>query len=540
MKKIGFIFALFFALKAFSQTIPAANNWFDKYEYERAATSYEKIINKSLLTPEDLQRWCYSYYVTKNYEKSFQMSDSLIKDKITPSFFTYIHAHSAMVVQKYKTAEKSFKTYKDIDNDIFLDSLIAACNQIPTWTPQSYVELKSKTINGSKADQSGSNYKDYILVFRETGIDKFRVQVDDTLMENAELLYLRPFIFTPTSNDIQPLKIPLEFKDYNIISFAVDSLTKEVFVTMNNPIDKNELLRSPHIYKGKLNNDTLDALQLWEYAGIEDSSSTAHATINLSSDYMVFSKQGLQTKGSDLYFSKKEEGGWIKPEPLTKLNTNQDDMFPLFIGDSLLSFASNGRVGYGGLDIYIATIHNNAIGEIEHLKSPVNSVSDDFNFTYYQTQDEAYFTSNRKGGSGDDDIYYVKFKDSEPIDTTNEIDPLDDWQDVIVYFDFDKSSLKEKELAKINALIKYKETFSDLALYVDGHCDIRGTDAYNIVLGEKRANTVREVLISLGLNTSQIEAISKGKREPAVKCEKKCSESEHHLNRFVTIKLVRL
>ncbi len=539
MKGIGLLFTLFFTLNSFSQTIPTANNWFDKYEYGKAASSYEEISDKSLLSPLDLQRWCYASFISENYEKSYQLSDSLIKDKNTSPFFYYVHAFSAMAIQKYKIAEGSFKLYKTKDSEFFVDTLIASCEQIPTWKPEEHVELKSLSFNGSKADLSGASYKNNLIVFHETGIDQFRDQVADTLLENTELLFVRPSVFSPVSNEIQLFKIPDEFKNHNVISLAIDSSTNEVYVTMNNPIDQNEFLRSPHIYKGKLTNDTLENLQPWIYSGLEDSSSTAHATINSSSNYIVFSKQGDKTQGADLYYTHKKNGLWGKPQPIISLNTNQDEMYPLFIGDSLLSFASNGRVGYGGLDIYLTTFNEATTGEIKHLKAPINSVSDDFNFTYYLTEDAAYFTSNRKEGEGDDDVYYIKLKESIPIDTTEEDHTFDDWQDIVVYFDFDKSTLKEKEQRKIDNIIAYKEAFDQIELSVEGHCDSRGIDDYNMSLGQQRANTVQDVLVSLGISETRIKAISKGDREPAINCEGTCDEKQHLLNRFVRIKLVR-
>ncbi|RED49791.1 peptidoglycan-associated lipoprotein Pal [Aestuariispira insulae] len=85
-----------------------------------------------------------------------------------------------------------------------------------------------------------------------------------------------------------------------------------------------------------------------------------------------------------------------------------------------------------------------------------------------------------------------------------------------VFFGFDKSNLNsdaQSTLAKQAAwLIKYPQ----VTIQVEGHCDERGTREYNLALGERRANSVREYLISLGVSENRITTISYGKERPAV------------------------
>ena len=85
-----------------------------------------------------------------------------------------------------------------------------------------------------------------------------------------------------------------------------------------------------------------------------------------------------------------------------------------------------------------------------------------------------------------------------------------------VFFGFDKSNLNsdaQSTLAKQAAwLIKYPQ----VTIQVEGHCDERGTREYNLALGERRANSVREYLISLGVSENRISTISYGKERPAV------------------------
>ncbi|HPC85020.1 MAG TPA: peptidoglycan-associated lipoprotein Pal [Smithellaceae bacterium] len=83
-----------------------------------------------------------------------------------------------------------------------------------------------------------------------------------------------------------------------------------------------------------------------------------------------------------------------------------------------------------------------------------------------------------------------------------------------VYFDYDKSSIRPdaREILKANAEIFTKN--SSAKIVVEGHCDERGTAEYNMALGERRAQEVKQYLVNLGIDASRIETISYGKERP--------------------------
>ncbi len=85
-----------------------------------------------------------------------------------------------------------------------------------------------------------------------------------------------------------------------------------------------------------------------------------------------------------------------------------------------------------------------------------------------------------------------------------------------VFFDFDKSDLKPEARGTIEALAVWMNNYPATTLTVEGHCDERGTREYNLALGERRANAVRDYLIALGVDSSRLSTISYGKERPAV------------------------
>jgi len=91
-----------------------------------------------------------------------------------------------------------------------------------------------------------------------------------------------------------------------------------------------------------------------------------------------------------------------------KINTEGDELFPfIHPKNEMLFFASNGRGGLGGLDIFLAQINkeDQSFRRVSNLGTPVNSNADDFGLILNEDQSKGYFSSNRVGGKGSDDIY---------------------------------------------------------------------------------------------------------------------------------------
>ena len=93
----------------------------------------------------------------------------------------------------------------------------------------------------------------------------------------------------------------------------------------------------------------------------------------------------------------------------------------------------------------------------------------------------------------------------------------DTFRDQTVYFAFDRADVRPSEVSKLERVAsEMKSTHAGKALRIEGHCDERGTEGYNRSLGEKRAASVRETLVRLGMNPAMIQTISMGEEHPAV------------------------
>ena len=107
--------------------------------------------------------------------------------------------------------------------------------------------------------------------------------------------------------------------------------------------------------------------------------------------------------GMDIWRVRYEEQGWSEPENLgSAVNTPGNEAFPFIHDDGTLYFASDGRFGLGGLDLYAAGVRSGKFRTAENLRSPINSPQDDFGLVFDPTKDQGYFSSNRRGSRGDD------------------------------------------------------------------------------------------------------------------------------------------
>ncbi|MCX7705233.1 MAG: peptidoglycan-associated lipoprotein Pal [bacterium] len=105
----------------------------------------------------------------------------------------------------------------------------------------------------------------------------------------------------------------------------------------------------------------------------------------------------------------------------------------------------------------------------------------------------------------------------KPDDQPKFVIPTDETKEIFqpIYFDFDKYNIKTSEHPKLNAIADYLKKNPDISILIEGHCDERGTDEYNLVLGEKRALSTRNFLVALGISPKRIYTISYGESRPA-------------------------
>ncbi len=142
-------------------------------------------------------------------------------------------------------------------------------------------------------------------------------------------------------------------------------------------------------------------------------------------------------------------------------------------------------------------------------------------------------TTNRPGGKGGDG---GNTGGDPVVDYRNPIVDRASLSPQTVLFDYDSASVRPNETAKVDAVAQYLAKQPTHLLLIEGHCDERGTEQYNMSLGEKRALAIRDRLVQLGINTDRIKTVSYGEEVPAATGVVDAERSQNRRGQFVVVK----
>ena len=281
-------------------------------------------------------------------------------------------------------------------------------------------DLKLLSINSPNSDFGGSFYKDQ-LVFSSSRESK-------NIYKRTHSWTGLPFtsLYSGTINVDGLVSDPLKFaksidSKFNESTPVFTKDGKTVYFTRNNYLKgkkgQNEtgtvLLK---IYRAQINQkQEWDAIT--ELPFNSDNFQSAHPALSPDEKTLFFASDRPGTIGkSDIYKVEiKPNGSFGEPENLGKtINTEGRETFPFISESGILYFASDGRPGLGGLDIFQVDLNNmNKRNSVLNIGAPVNGNMDDFSFCINESTKKGFFTSNRDGGAGNDDIY--GFTQTKPI-----------------------------------------------------------------------------------------------------------------------------
>ncbi|MBU1823107.1 MAG: OmpA family protein [Bacteroidetes bacterium] len=198
------------------------------------------------------------------------------------------------------------------------------------------------------------------------------------------------------------------FNDGNRVIFTRNNFNNGEYKVSQDGINKLKLYTA-ELVNGKWMN-------VEELPMNSDEFSTGHPALNPDNTFLYFaSDRPGGFGGTDLYVSKLEGNKWSEPINMgAAINTSGDEMFPFVDSNGGLYFASDGHPGLGELDIFFAPLEtfDKALKSI-NLGAPINSNKDDFGLVTDAERSMGFFSSNRKGGGKDDDIY--RFRREGPL-----------------------------------------------------------------------------------------------------------------------------
>lgn len=198
-------------------------------------------------------------------------------------------------------------------------------------------------------------------------------------------------------------------------AFAFDTTRTQIYFTTNREYGKSNILDSKKpltlkIYKANLENGKWDNFEAFTFNS--DTYNVAHPSISADGKKLFFtSDMPGGYGGTDIYLCYWHQGQWSKPVNLGKqVNTKSNETFPFIASDEKLYFSSEGRKGFGKMDIYYSEFINSEWKNVRNLGIPINSEGDDYSFYLDPVSLQGYFTSNRAGNQNDKLFKFRWFK----------------------------------------------------------------------------------------------------------------------------------
>ncbi|MEO8237865.1 MAG: OmpA family protein [Flavobacterium sp.] len=425
VKKIGFTALLsLFVLTAIAQksNLIKADEKYDRYAFIDAIAVYEKVAEKGYKDEKMFQRLGNAYYFNAELTKAVKWYDQLFAmnpEQETEYFYRY--AQCLKADGNYEKADEILEKFnKKVSTDRrgilfennknYLEVIKANSNRF---------EIADAGINSVLSDYGSTIFNDK-LVFasaRDTG----GVAKKTFKWTNQSFTNLYSAVLMPDGS----IGIPERFQK-NINSKFNESTPvftrdgKTMYFTRNNFLDGKRRSDTKKVTLLKLYKATLideKWQKITELPFNSDQYSVAHPALSTDEKTLYFASDMPGTLGqSDLYkVSINEDGTFGKPENLgPEINTEGRETFPYVSGDNELYFASDGRPGLGGLDIFVSKINSDLnFDEVQNVGEPINTKQDDFAFIINSETRNGFFSSNRENGLGFDDIY--KFKEIQKL-----------------------------------------------------------------------------------------------------------------------------
>jgi outer membrane protein OmpA-like peptidoglycan-associated protein/tetratricopeptide (TPR) repeat protein len=423
MKKI-FLFILI-SIVAFvpmsHAQLSKADKLFRLYCYAEAIPYYMKVVDKDR-DPERIAkattRLADCYRLINDIDEANEWyAKALTLGQVDPINYFY-YGITLQSKGDYVNAKAAFLKYSElIPGDIRGSIYASACDLPEKWDnlPPAFETKNIGSINTKWSEFGPSYYKDGVVITSDRKVNT----IDQGTYGWTNSSYLDMYLAKPANSE-NPLS---EMKEVNPFSKNLNQPYHDGPASFSTDFNTIYLTRT---YKDRT--QTRDHIQnhLLKifYAQTNGTSWSDEIPFSLNSkDYSV-THPSLSPDGSLIYFSSDMPGGfgasdiwyctwendkWSAPINLgDQINTFGNEVFPFIMNDSTLYFASNGLQGYGGLDIFLSEKKDGIWQTPKNLKKPINSSYDDFSLIMDSTNQHGYFSSNRPGGKGSDDIYAFK------------------------------------------------------------------------------------------------------------------------------------
>lgn len=396
------------SITAQDKSTKKGDKYFYRFEFVKAVEEYLELVDKGQAYSYVYKQLADSYYNMYNAADAITWYKRIADSKQTDPEVFFRYSQMLKSRGEYEEANKQMVEFSRLaPTDARAKSFLANPNYLPTLLDiRKAYKVSYLSINSDKSD-FGAVLLDKTLYF--TSARNLKSRIYGWLGEPYLDMYQATYVDTSFVN---PQPITSLNTKYHDGPATITADGKTIYFSADSFLNKKYQKDKEH--KNKMGQVNLFVAQS------KDTTWTDIKELPFNSGEYSNSNPSISHDGKTLYFASNMPGGFGEmdiykvsvnsdgtygtPENLgDKVNTPANESFPFIDQDGTLYFASNGRVGLGGLDIF--TFNPDKDEKAINLGKPVNSEKDDFSFTYDAASKTAFFSSNRLG---QDNIYSGK------------------------------------------------------------------------------------------------------------------------------------
>lgn len=387
-------------LSAQNQYTKTADKLFNRYEYVDAAKEYLKLAEGSKADSYIYKQLAESYYNVFNTKEAVKWYAKVVEQKQDAETY-YKYAQMLKAEGNFKEADKQMQQFAQLaPNDQRAKTFVSNPNYLPELKGQAKLyDIAKSDISSDKTDFGAVLTNDNNVYFASARNTSKR---SSNFNEEPYLdIYRATYNANGTISD----------------AVAVDNLNTRwhdgpasITNDGNTMYYGSESFNEKEFTKDKAKNSKFGKIYLYKATKQGDTWSNSKPLPFNNKEYDV-RNPSISKDGKTLYFSSNMPGGfggediwkvsvngdeYGTPENLgAKVNTEANESFPFITDDNILFFSSNGKQGFGGLDVFKIDLNKGT--EAINVGEPVNTSKDDFAFTYNTTKKVGFFSSNRDG-----------------------------------------------------------------------------------------------------------------------------------------------
>jgi len=408
-----------------------ADNLYNRLQYTDAAAAYQKLLKKGKGSRYVFKQLGNSYYNINDTKKAESYYKRVVKGRKLDAETVYNYAQSLKANGKFSDHNIWMKKFADMKPD---DSRAKKFMTNPNYIPLIMDEVQRYSATGLEINSEYSDFGAFVM-----GKDFYFASARNTKRRkygwNEE-----PYLDIYKARDVGGT-----IKNAALLDSEINTKYHEstVVITADGKrmyFDRNDYFQGDY----DKSEEGINQINLY-YAELIDGKWKGVQSVSWNSDEYSVGQPALSPNGNTLYFVSDMPGGkgmsdiykvainkdgtFGTPQSLgNTINTEGKENFPFIDSNGTLYFSSDGHLGIGLLDVFMAEANGEYFGEVKNMGKGINSAADDFAIMFDPATQTGYVSSNRKGGKGSDDIYAIKELEI-PCEVTINVKVLNEYTD---------------------------------------------------------------------------------------------------------------